>query len=109
MRVAVITGAAQGIGKRTVEVLGARGYALALVDLQSIVSLPPDSISVQGDVSNEDDVERIAKTAHSHFGSVDVLVNNAGISMIRPAEETTAAEWRRVLDVNLTGPFLLCR
>jgi len=109
MRVAVITGAAQGIGKRTAEVLAERGYALALVDLQAIASLPPDSISVQGDVSNEDDVERIAKTAHSHFGSVDVLVNNAGISMIRPAEETTAAEWRRVLDVNLTGPFLLCR
>jgi len=38
-----------------------------------------------------------------------VLVNNAGISLLRPAEQTTAQDWRRVLDVNLTGPFLLCR
>jgi NAD(P)-dependent dehydrogenase (short-subunit alcohol dehydrogenase family) len=43
------------------------------------------------------------------FGRADVLVNNAGISFIRPAEETGAAEWRRVLEVNLTGPFLLSR
>ena len=43
------------------------------------------------------------------FGRADVLVNNAGISLIAPAEETTFEEWRRVLDVNLTGPFLLSR
>ncbi|MDR3699724.1 MAG: SDR family NAD(P)-dependent oxidoreductase [Candidatus Sulfopaludibacter sp.] len=108
-RVAVITGAAQGIGRRTAEVFAAGGYALALVDLQPVPSLGSDAIEVTGDVSSEADVERIAATVLGHFGHADVLVNNAGISFIRPAEEIAAGEWRRVLEVNLTGPFLLCR
>ncbi len=108
-RVAVITGAAQGIGRRTAEVFAARGYALAVVDLQPVRSLAGDVIEVTGDVSSEEDVERIAATVLDHFGHADVLVNNAGISFIRPAEEIAVSEWRRVLEVNLTGPFLLCR
>ena len=111
--VAIITGAAQGIGRRTAEVLAARGYALALNDLQSTQAtrdaLSAPAIEVLGDVSSEADVQRVADTVHRHYGRVDLLVNNAGISFIRPAEETGAAEWRRVLEVNLTGPFLLCR
>jgi NAD(P)-dependent dehydrogenase (short-subunit alcohol dehydrogenase family) len=51
----------------------------------------------------------MARQVVSHFGPVDVLVNNAGISSITPAESTTAEQWSRVLAVNLTGPFLLCR
>jgi NAD(P)-dependent dehydrogenase (short-subunit alcohol dehydrogenase family) len=116
MRVAAITGAAQGIGRRTAEVLASRGYALALIDLRSaqgtldaVRKLGADAIESLGDVSVEEQVMRIAETVHSHFGRVDVLVNNAGISLIRPAEDTGAGEWRRVLEVNLTGPFLLCR
>jgi NAD(P)-dependent dehydrogenase (short-subunit alcohol dehydrogenase family) len=115
-RVAVITGAAQGIGRRTAEVLAGRNYALALNDIQSTQStldavrqIGARAIEVLGDVSSETDVERIAATVQQHYGRVDVLVNNAGISFIRPAEETGAEEWRRVLEVNLTGPFLLCR
>jgi NAD(P)-dependent dehydrogenase (short-subunit alcohol dehydrogenase family) len=108
-RVAVITGAAQGIGRRTAEVFAGKGYALALVDLQPVRGLAGDVIEVTGDVSSEADVERIAATVLGHFGRADVLVNNAGISFIRPAEEIAASEWRRVLEVNLTGPFLLCR
>src|ERR1022692_2141011 len=116
MRVAVITGAAQGIGRRTAEVLAARGYGLALIDIQStegtretVRKLGADAIEELGDVSNEEQVDRIAEAVQTHYGRVDVLVNNAGISLIRPAEETGASEWRRVLEVNLTGPFLLCR
>jgi NAD(P)-dependent dehydrogenase (short-subunit alcohol dehydrogenase family) len=116
VRVAVITGASQGIGKRTAEVLAGRGYALALNDIQStaatldsVHAAGAEAIEVLGDVSREADVERIAGAVGQHYGQVDVLVNNAGISFIRPAEETGAEEWRRVLDVNLTGPFLLCR
>lgn len=111
--VAVITGAAQGIGRRTAEVLAGRGYSLALNDLQSTQStraaIATPTLEVLGDVSRESDVERIAAAVLHHYGRVDLLVNNAGISFIRPAEETAADEWRRVLDVNLTGPFLLCR
>jgi NAD(P)-dependent dehydrogenase (short-subunit alcohol dehydrogenase family) len=115
-RVAVITGSGQGIGRRTAEVLAAKGYALALNDiravestLESVRKIGAEAIEVLGDVSSETDVERIAQTVGGHYGRVDVLVNNAGISFIRPAEETGAAEWRRVLEVNLTGPFLTCR
>jgi NAD(P)-dependent dehydrogenase (short-subunit alcohol dehydrogenase family) len=115
-RVAVVTGAAQGIGKRTAEVLAGRGYRLALVDVQpatatlhALHGTGMDAIELTGDVSSEADVRRIAQAVIDRFGQADVLVNNAGISFIRRAEETGADEWRRVLDVNLTGPFLLCR
>jgi NAD(P)-dependent dehydrogenase (short-subunit alcohol dehydrogenase family) len=115
-RVAVITGAAQGIGRKTAEVLSGYGYALALNDLRStqgttkaIADLGGTSLEVLGDVSREDEVERICNSVQVHYGRVDVLVNNAGISFICPAEEIDTKDWQRVLDVNLTGPFLLCR
>jgi NAD(P)-dependent dehydrogenase (short-subunit alcohol dehydrogenase family) len=107
-RVAVVTGAAQGIGKRTAEVLAAEGYDLALVDLRDPEG-PAGALPLVGDVSSEDAVDGFAAQVEERFGGVDVLVNNAGISMIEPAEETTLDQWRRVLDVNLTGPFLLSR
>jgi NAD(P)-dependent dehydrogenase (short-subunit alcohol dehydrogenase family) len=105
--VAVITGAAQGIGREVARVLAARGYATVLTDLRQ-----PDetsALTVLGDVSNPDDVAFLAERVRSTFGRVDVLVNNAGVSLLKPAEETTVEQWRRVLEINLTGPFLLCR
>ena len=115
-RVAVVTGAAQGIGRRTAEVLAERGYALAVIDIQSAVAvcdalreLGAEVLDLTGDVSTEIDADGFAHDVERRFGRVDVLVNNAGISFIRPAEHTGAAEWRRVLEVNLTGPFLLSR
>jgi NAD(P)-dependent dehydrogenase (short-subunit alcohol dehydrogenase family) len=107
-RVAVVTGAAQGIGRRTAEVLAAEGYSLALVDLQAPGG-PPEALALVGDVSSEEAVDGFAAQVRERFGRVDVLVNNAGISLIEPAEETTLDQWRRVIDVNLTGPFLLSR
>jgi NAD(P)-dependent dehydrogenase (short-subunit alcohol dehydrogenase family) len=114
VRVAVVTGAAQGIGRRVAETLAHEGYALALADLrepvEALASLQGlEAIGVTGDVSSEADVDALADRVRERFGRVDVLVNNAGISFIRPAEETAPEDWRRVLDVNLTGPFLLCR
>jgi NAD(P)-dependent dehydrogenase (short-subunit alcohol dehydrogenase family) len=109
-RVAVVTGAAQGIGRRTAEVLAAKGYALVLLDLQAAgAAYATDALEIRGDVSREPDVERAAREVEERYGRADVLVNNAGISFIRPAEDTGADEWRRVLEVNLTGPFLLSR
>lgn len=112
--VAIITGAAQGIGRRTAEVLAERGYRLALNDLREprdtldALAMPAtDAIPCVGDVSDEQAVQQMAHAVLSHFGRVDVLVNNAGISFITPAENITPDQWRRVLDVNLTGPFLL--
>ena len=114
--VAVVTGAAQGIGRRVAEELADRGYALVLADLrqpqETLASLDErgaQSLAVVGDVSADAHVETLTSAVLDRFGRVDVLVNNAGVSLLSPAEQTTAEQWRRVLDVNLTAPFLLCR
>ncbi|WP_433057692.1 SDR family NAD(P)-dependent oxidoreductase [Dactylosporangium sp. CS-033363] len=104
-RVAVITGAAHGIGRRTAEVLAEEGYLLAVIDREPVSAF--DALSFVGDVSDEEDVQRFVELVEARYGRADVLVNNAGIASIGPAEETAAATWRRVLEVNLTGPFLL--
>ena len=116
MKVALVTGSAQGIGQRTAEVLAQRGFSLALNDLRSpaetlaqVKSQGVDAKEVLGDVSDETSVARMAEMVMNHFGRIDVLVNNAGVSSITPAENITVAEWRRVMDINLLGPFLLCR
>src|SRR5690348_15730750 len=109
---ALITGAAQGIGRKTAELLAERGYALALSDLnepaetlQAVRQFGVDAITLIGDISDDDTVTRFARDT----GPVDVLVNNAGISSIFPAETITSAEYRRVLEVNLVAPFLLAK
>ena len=114
-RVAVITGAAQGIGRAVARELAQRGFALALSDLRSPVETVADvrdtteAIEYIGDISNESIVVNFGEAVKSKWGRVDALVNNAGISSISPAENTTATQFRRVLEVNLIAPFILCR
>jgi NAD(P)-dependent dehydrogenase (short-subunit alcohol dehydrogenase family) len=116
MKVALITGAAQGIGQRTSEVLAERGFALALNDLRSpaetclrVRQHGVSVIEVLGSVADEAAVQHMASAVMEKFGRIDVLVNNAGVSSIAPAAEITSEEWRRVMEVNLFGPFLCCR
>jgi len=106
-KVAVVTGAAQGIGRRTADILQERGYALVVTDLQDCARA--DAVEVLGDVAEEDTAVRVARAAMERFGRVDVLVNNAGISHICPAEEISTKDFMRVQQVNLLGPFLMCR
>jgi NAD(P)-dependent dehydrogenase (short-subunit alcohol dehydrogenase family) len=114
--VAVVTGAAQGIGRQVAEALAAEGYALALTDLrepaetlQAVRGRGAEALMAVGDVTSQADVAALAEQVSRQFGGASVLVNNAGISLLAPAEQTTLAQWRRVLEVNLTGPFLLCQ
>jgi NAD(P)-dependent dehydrogenase (short-subunit alcohol dehydrogenase family) len=107
--VAVVTGAAKGIGAAIAEALADAGYALALIDREDASPQARGGLAVRGDVSDLADVRDFADATLERFGTVDVLVNNAGISSIGPAETTSAEEWRRVIDINLTGPFLLCQ
>lgn len=115
-RVAVVTGGAQGIGRRTAEVLAERGFRLAIIDLHepvetvaAIEAKGGEGFGFAGDITREPVVEEFAEQVYGRFGRADVLVNNAGISHIAPAEETTAADYRRVLEVNLVAPFLTAR
>jgi NAD(P)-dependent dehydrogenase (short-subunit alcohol dehydrogenase family) len=115
-RVAAITGAAQGIGQRTALLLGERGYALALNDLrtcgETLAELRrrgTEAIECVGDVSQEAVVARFASEVRERLGGADVLVNNAGVSFIAPAEEVSVQDFRRVLEVNLVAPFLMAK
>jgi NAD(P)-dependent dehydrogenase (short-subunit alcohol dehydrogenase family) len=97
-------------------VLAEEGFRVAANDLEEpadtveeLRSAGAEVLSLPGDVSDEGSVRGMAETAMKEFGQVDVLVNNAGISFITPAEETTLDGWNRTLAVNLTGPFLMCR
>jgi NAD(P)-dependent dehydrogenase (short-subunit alcohol dehydrogenase family) len=112
-KVAAITGAAQGIGRRTAELLASRGYHIAILDLQqptaAIEAAGRSAFAVAGDITDEAVVENFAQHTLSAFGRIDALVNNAGISHICPAEQIKAADYRRVLEVNLVAPFLLAK
>jgi len=112
-RVAVITGGAQGIGRTTAELLAERRYNVALIDLrmpeETIQALVGEAMGFAGDIADEATVERFADEVFDRFGRADVLVNNAGISLISPAEKTSAQDYRRVLEVNLVAPFLLAK
>jgi NAD(P)-dependent dehydrogenase (short-subunit alcohol dehydrogenase family) len=116
VRVAIITGAAQGIGRRTAAVLGEAGYNLLLLDRQScdatlstLRAAGPDAEALIGDITDEALIAEAVSLVAQRWGRADVLVNNAGISFIAPAETVDASAFRRVLEVNLVAPFLLSR
>jgi len=105
----VVTGAAQGIGRRVAEVLAERGYRLALNDLRmpeetihSIQSRGGEAIGHVGNIADESIVEGFVRRVYELWGRTDVLVNNAGLSFIAPAESISADDYRRVLEVNLS-------
>jgi NAD(P)-dependent dehydrogenase (short-subunit alcohol dehydrogenase family) len=115
-RVAVITGGTQGIGRRTAELLAERGYRIAIIDLhppadtlKAIEARGGQAMGYAGNIADEAAVERFAAQVFELYGRVDVLVNNAGISLISPAEQTSVSDYRRVIEVNLVAPFLLAR
>jgi NAD(P)-dependent dehydrogenase (short-subunit alcohol dehydrogenase family) len=112
----VITGAAQGLGFVTASLLAQRDYRVILLDLQPLDaqverlrSAGGQAEGLSGDISSEPFVEHLADWIAREFEGADGLVNNAGISYIARAEETSAAQWQRVMNINLFGPFLLCR
>ena len=93
-RVALVTGAGRGIGRRTAEVLAAQGYAVALNDLaeptealQAVRASGAEAVAAIGDVASAAAIPDIAAAAKDAFGDIDVLVNNAGISVIAAAED----------------------
>jgi NAD(P)-dependent dehydrogenase (short-subunit alcohol dehydrogenase family) len=114
-KVAVITGAAQGIGRAIAEGLAAEGARIVVADLHGAAEAAadfPDGVGITADVSAEDDVARLVAEAVAGCGTIDILVNNAGLYAsleMRPFEQIPLDEWRRVMEVNVASMFLTCR
>ena len=113
-RVAIVTGGAQGIGRKIAEGLAGEGARVVLADVQAAdgVADTLGGMAVEVDVSDPRACERMAQEAVDAYGRIDVLVNNAGIwsSLVpTPFEELSVEEWRRVFDVNVLGMFLATR
>lgn len=115
-RVAVVTGAAGGLGQEFARKLAAQGYALVLADLLPCGQLADElergghaAISLQVDLADSVDVARFALAALKYTGRVDVLVNNAAFIPMHPYREFTMDLWRKVQTVNVDSPFQLAQ
>ena len=107
-RTLLVTGAAQGIGKSIVDLALALGARVVAVDLNiSTLEASDHLLPLACDVSQADSVEATVAKAVAHFGVIDGLVNNAGISRPAMADKMTLETWQSVVDVNLTGSFLM--
>ena len=112
MKVAVITGAARGIGLATTKLLLEEGWHVVMLDrdapeLSNAAASLENVTPVICDVSKQDQVEALAEQLSGQFGKVDALVNNAGVADFGPIKETDFQRWRRVMETNLDGVFLM--
>ena len=117
-KVALVTGAGAGIGKAIAETFAKEGAKVVVNDLNAdTAQAVADGInkgggaaaSVQADVSKEADAVKIVKFTVDTYGRLDVLVNNAGIELIKPTHELTEQDWDAVMNVNLKGCFLVSK
>jgi 3-oxoacyl-[acyl-carrier protein] reductase len=117
-RLAIVTGGAQGIGREICCTLARQGADVVIADMnldearqtaQSVEALGRRALALRADVAEEDAVNKLYATVMETFGRLDILVNNAGICRMVPILEIGAAEWDRVLAVNLRGTFLMSR
>jgi NAD(P)-dependent dehydrogenase (short-subunit alcohol dehydrogenase family) len=117
-RTAVVTGASKGLGKAIAIALAGEGARVALVArdpdslnaaVAEIRAAGGSGIPFAADLTDEAQVRGIENGIVAEFGKVNILVNNAGINLRKPVQEFTLAEWRRVMDTNVTAAFLMCR
>ena len=117
-RTAVVTGATRGLGRAFARALAEAGADIVAVGRdevaaaeveQELADIGRRSQTVIADITSRPEVERVLAAAVAQFGAVDVLVNNAGTCIHRPALEVSDEEWRRVLDVNLDALWFGCQ
>jgi 3-oxoacyl-[acyl-carrier protein] reductase len=115
-RIALVTGAAQGIGRAIALELAKAGATLALADINEaklalvaaeVEALGGTAAAFKLDVSNQESIEAGAKAVLDRFGKVEILVNNAGITRDALMMTMKRSDWDLVIAINLTGPFLL--
>ena len=116
---AIVTGASRGIGAAIAEALAAAGAQVALNFNQSddeaealkkkIEAAGGTACTVQGDISREDQVDAMFSKVIKSFGTVDILINNAGVQVDAPLEQMTLEQWNKLIGINLTGHFLCAR
>ncbi|MFC6636018.1 SDR family oxidoreductase [Sulfitobacter sp. JBTF-M27] len=112
-KVALITGAARGIGLATAHLMAADGWRVALLDRdedalkEAAAQFDGAALSLLHDVSDPQAAPQAIRECVTHFGRLDALVNNAGVADFGPIEETDFARWRRVMETNLDGVFLM--
>lgn len=113
---AYVTGGAKGIGKSIASALADAGADVAIVDIDIDESKKTAdelsgkygirALAIKTDVTDPDDVNNMIQTILEEFGTIDIAFNNAGITLNTPTSETTLEEWKKVIDLNLTGVFL---
>jgi NAD(P)-dependent dehydrogenase (short-subunit alcohol dehydrogenase family) len=117
-RVAVVTGASQGTGRVVAERLFNDGFRVAIGDInaagartaaQEISADTESVIGLELDVADRASVEAFFQMVVDRFGTIDVLINNAGVVSLRPLEQLEEEEWDRVVDINMKGVYLCCR
>lgn len=110
-----ITGASRGIGAAAARLFYENGYNVVInynnsvEKAKALADSLPGVLLMQGDVSKEEDVKRMVFAATKHFGKIDVLINNAGISYVNLLTDTTLEEWEKLFRVNVTGTFLMTK
>jgi 3(or 17)beta-hydroxysteroid dehydrogenase len=115
-KVAIITGAATGIGKATAQLLAREGACVTVTTdrnivegrrtVAEIIAQGGRAIFIKHDVSSESDWEAVIEKTLAEFGRLDILVNNAGIILFKTIEDTSLEEWRHLMSINLDGTFL---
>jgi NAD(P)-dependent dehydrogenase (short-subunit alcohol dehydrogenase family) len=115
---AVVTGGAMGIGRAIALAFAAEGAVVAVVDFNGEAATETaalinesggDAFVLTADIGNSGQVAAMAEAVEARFGAIDVLANNAGSRIVKPFLEHSEEDWRRMLDVNLTGHFLVCK
>ncbi|MGI6432419.1 MAG: SDR family oxidoreductase [Sphaerochaetaceae bacterium] len=113
-RVAIVTGAAQGIGRAIAELFAEKGANIVLVDLQEatqtanvVESFGKKAVIVQADLTQKQGIEHVVASTLKEFGKIDILSNNAGVALLDDAENLSQEMWDKTMNINLRAVFML--
>lgn len=113
-KVAIVTGAGQGLGEALVQRLDREGCKVVVADInfegaKKVADSLKEAIAVKVDVTDEPQVEAMVNAAVGKYGKLDLLVSNAAILIAKPVVEFPVEQWKKMIDVNLTGYFLCAK